>query len=341
MPDPSPTDLPQVSVLIPVYNEARHIEASLQSIVEQDYPLDRIEVLLAHGESTDDTAEAIEVFRAANPELAVKLLDNPSNNTAVGRNLCLEEATGAFVLNFSAHAVADRSLLRVLVGKLQQLPESAAGIGCAYRRPESLSFIERAITVAMYSPMGGMGRVDSSFHAEQDQIARSVAFTLYKREVLSHYGGFDDHFWCGQDAELNLRLARHGNDIWFTPDTSVEHRKRSNMRSFVGQMYRYGVARAKLTKKYPASLRLLFLLPVIFALGLPAAITMACINLLALGVVGCGAVLFVAASFYSAAKAGGDLHALLCSPLLYCLIYVTYGLGFLRGLLPAIGRDCS
>lgn len=341
MSDTSPTNLPKVSVLLPVYNEARHVRASLQSIADQDYPLDCIEILVAHGTSTDNTAALIEEFCQANPELQIRLFENPTNNTATGRNLCLQAADGLFVLNFSAHAVADRSLIRTLTEKLRQLPPSAGGIGCALRRPLNMSRIERAISAAMLSPMGGMGRVDSSFHAKQDQVAHSVAFTLYKRELLAESGGFDDRFWCGQDAELNLRLARREHDIWFTPDTSVEHRKRSHLVAFASQMYRYGVARAKLTKKFPDSLRPVHLLPTIFVLGLAGAVVMACINVLALVGVGCGAILFVAVSFYSTARGGGDLISVLFSPLLYLLMYLTYGLGFLCGLLPTLKKNSA
>ncbi len=332
MSDSSQTACPKVSVLIPVYNEQQHITAALESIAGQDYPAECIEIVVAHGTSTDGTGELLQSFRRDHPDLAVTILDNPSNNTAVGRNICLQRAAGRLVLNFSGHAVADKNLLRVLVEKLDRLPEDAAGIGCAIRRPAASGRLEKAIAVAMYSPLGGGRHVDSAFHAESDQVACSVAFSLYKKDVLESLGGFDERYWCGQDAEVNLRLARQGYKLWFTPDAVVEHYKRTRLKDFLKQAYRYGVARAKISRKYPDSLRIVFLLPVLFTVACPLAVAVALANREAAVAVATVTALFVFAALLSAAKAGGDWLSVLLSPLVYGLLYVGYGTGFLRGL---------
>ena len=324
---------PNVSFLVPVYNEAEHIGPMLESIARQTYSPSKLEVVVALARSTDGTADILHACCADHPRLTVRIQQNACRNTAIGRNLCLRAAEGKYIMNFSAHAVAAPEMVEVLVAKLEKLGGDVAGVGCAIKRSDPSSLLARAVGVAMFSRMGGMQQVDSSFTGKQDQPARSIAFTLYRRRVLDDLGGFDEAFWCGQDAELNQRLARHGYRLWFTPDTSVRHHKRSRLGEFIAQMYRYGVARAKLTKKFPRSLRLVFLLPCMFFVVVSIAAVASVFHPgVAWGVL-VAAVLFVLLSWASARSAGGDMLSVLLSPLLYFLIYTCYGAGFLRGLL--------
>ena len=325
---------PKISFLIPLFNEADHVREMLRSILELEYPTELLEVVIALAPSSDRTAAHLEDFAQQNPKLKIHVLPNRAMNTAVGRNLCLEAATGELVMNFSGHAIADANLLAVLVSKIDELPGDIVGVGCGICSTSTSSWLGSAIATVLSSPLGGVRTVDSSYNATRDGPARSIAFTLYKAQALRQIGGFDTDFWCGQDAEINLRLAQQGYRIWFTPNTGVQHQKRTRVTDFVRQMYRYGVARAKLTKKYPRSLRFVFLLPSVFLLAAVAGIVASCFSNLALWITLSVAVLFVLSSFVSIFSAGGGIGTTLISPLLYFVLYISYGLGFLRGWLP-------
>ncbi|MEK6249200.1 MAG: glycosyltransferase [Planctomycetales bacterium] len=323
--------LPKVSFLVPLYNEADTVLRMLQSVLGQNYPTGSLEIVIALAPSSDKTEQIVRDFMDQHPEIVMVLIDNPGGNTSTGRNLCLEKATGDYVLNFSGHAIADTSLVRVLVDKIDFLPPDVAGIGCGIQTADSGTWIGRSIASLTNSPLGGGGAVDSNYNADCDGPARSVAFTLYRTSILRQLGGFDPAFWCGQDAELNLRLAANDYRLWFTPDTRVQHIKRKRTEDFIQQMYRYGIARARLTWKHPHSFRMTFLLPSIFLLT---------IVLLAVGswltpiqwITLAG--LFAGLSFLSAMVARSTLAAIAISPFFYFTMYVSYGFGFLRGWLP-------
>ena len=322
--------LPRVSFLLPVYNEQEHLGEALESIAAQDYPVDRIEVLLAEGGSTDGTAAVIEAYCS---RLSMQVIPNPTRNTAVGRNLCLKHATGELVLNFSGHAVAEPRLVRTLVDKLAQEPAEVAGIGCAIESSGSKTAVGRVIAAVLRSPLGGGGAMDSSFHAASDCDVRSVAFCLYRRAAVEQIGGFDGAFWCGQDAELNLRLAKAGYRLRFTPETHVVHYKRPTLVGLMQQMFRYGAARAALTRKFPGSLRAVFLLPALWVL---AWVVLAAGSMLSttvtLVMAGCAAA-FVVVGSLSAVIAGSGPAGLLLGPLVYAILYTAYGLGLFWGFL--------
>ena len=64
-----------VSILIPIRNEAAYIQRCLDAVLAQDYPSDRIEILIADGMSNDGTREIIQQFQRQHPH--IHLFDNP------------------------------------------------------------------------------------------------------------------------------------------------------------------------------------------------------------------------------------------------------------------------
>lgn len=324
----------KVSFLIPVYNEEAHIDACLESIASQDVPLEQLEVLIADGNSTDKTLQKIDEFRKANPSLSVIVEQNPSRNTAVGRNICMEAASGDLVLNFSGHAMAEPNLVTVLKRKMHQQPTDVAAVGAATRTKGSDTFLGRAISSVLSSPMGGGNSIDSNFNADREQFARSIAFALYRKHVITELGGFDETLWCGQDAELNYRLRRNGYRILYTPETGVFHYKRASLGGFIQQMYRYGVARAMILRKFPESLRAIYLMPAIFSLLLAIGVVAAGLSESMFWIMLMAVLLFIGASFAATTIAGGGLIIALVSAVLYGGMYLSYGIGFLRGFAP-------
>ena len=60
-------DTPFVSVLMPVRNEAGFIQRSVAAVLEQDYPRERMEIIIADGLSNDGTREAVKAVRSRIP----------------------------------------------------------------------------------------------------------------------------------------------------------------------------------------------------------------------------------------------------------------------------------
>ena len=96
------SELPFVSVVIPVFNEERYIEACLASVLDQDYPADRYEVIVADGGSTDRTRAIVESTSVLHPN--VRLIDNPGRTQAHGLNLAILASRGEFIARQDGHA---------------------------------------------------------------------------------------------------------------------------------------------------------------------------------------------------------------------------------------------
>src|SRR5579863_184080 len=83
---------PFVSVVLPILNEERHIRACLESVLAQDYPGDRFEVIVADGGSTDGTRDIVSAVAARDPR--VRLIDNPGRLQAAGLNRAILAGKG-------------------------------------------------------------------------------------------------------------------------------------------------------------------------------------------------------------------------------------------------------
>ncbi len=103
---PYPAYAPAVTVAIPTYNEARHIEEKLENVYRQVYPRDRLEIIVVDSASTDGTTEKARRWAAAHPDADVKVVEEPQRRgkasyaTAGGEGLgppiptCWEEPFG-------------------------------------------------------------------------------------------------------------------------------------------------------------------------------------------------------------------------------------------------------
>src|SRR5579871_610260 len=123
--EPSSTS-PFVSLIMPSYNEAAHIEECLRSLLSQDYPADRMEVLVADGGSADETRQI--VSRIAATDSRVKLLDNSAHRIqSYGMNLAIKESKGEFILVTDVHAEYAPDYVSKLVEAFQTTGADAAG----------------------------------------------------------------------------------------------------------------------------------------------------------------------------------------------------------------------
>src|SRR5215216_4132157 len=94
---------PRVTVIMPVRNEAGYIAASLGDVLDQDYPSDRIEVLVGDGESDDDTVAIIERTAAAHPGCDVRVLRNECRIPPAALNQALADASGDLIIRIDGH----------------------------------------------------------------------------------------------------------------------------------------------------------------------------------------------------------------------------------------------
>ena len=102
-----------VSVIMPCRNEAMHISGCLDSILENDYPKELLEILIIDGDSEDQTRELILQYNAIHP--FIKLLSNPDKITPRALNIGISKAKGEVIIRMDAHSRYSKNYISVLV----------------------------------------------------------------------------------------------------------------------------------------------------------------------------------------------------------------------------------
>jgi len=246
--------LPYVTVVMPLRNEARSIATSLATVLGQDYPAHRFEVIVADGMSDDGTREAIDaVVAAARGEAAsvrgeaasVTIIDNPGLVVATGLNAAISMAKGDVIVRVDGHCEVQHDYVTTCVRLLEETgADNVGGITSA----RGTGLLQRAIALGMSSPFGvGNARFR---YASKPGWVDTVFPGAWRREVFERIGGFDEELVRNQDDELNLRLRKAGGTIVLDPSIEVRYRPRGSLRKVWDQYYEYGLWKVPVMRKH-------------------------------------------------------------------------------------------
>ena len=256
---------PEISIIVPCYNEQTTIKTLLEAIRRQKIPLSRIEVVVADGLSTDGTREAIEAYRTEHSDMTIRLVDNPTRSIPSALNRALQLSQGNTVIRLDAHSLPYPDYIARCLEALEKT--GAANVGGAWEiRPGSRTAIAQAIAAAATHPLGA-GDARYRVGGREGEV-ETVPFGAFRREWLERVGGYDENLPANEDYELNLRLRRAGGAIWFDPAIRSVYYARPTLRKLARQYLRYGYWKGRMLARHPGSLRLRQSIPALFTLGL-------------------------------------------------------------------------
>jgi cellulose synthase/poly-beta-1,6-N-acetylglucosamine synthase-like glycosyltransferase len=231
--------LPFVTLAVPSYEEEYYIEACLRSLLAQDYPANRMEILVADGGSMDRTRDIIRGIAAKDNR--VKLLDNSQYRIqARGLNLCIRESKGEFILVTIVHAEYAKDYVSTVVREFQRTGADVAG---GAQRMKASTFFQKSLCAAFGSPLAVGGAAYRS--ADREGWVDTVFPGAFRRSVLEKVGGYDGHAVTNEDAELMQRVLAAGGRIYLSKDIVVHYYPRKSLRLLAKQYFRYGEGRAR------------------------------------------------------------------------------------------------
>ena len=102
---------PQVSLIIPAYNEEASIAGKIENILSVDYPLEALEIIVASDGSSDATNSIV----ASYADLGVRLLSFPRRGKIFAMNDAVQQATGEILVFSDATSLLEKQTLRQLV----------------------------------------------------------------------------------------------------------------------------------------------------------------------------------------------------------------------------------
>ena len=323
-----------VSIVVPCRNERGFITACLDSILSTSWRHDRLEVLVVDGMSDDGTRELLAAYASARP--IVRMLDNPERITPVALNIGIRAARGDVVVRMDAHNFYPPDYVPRLVEALFESGADNVG-GLWITKPGNATSAARAIALALQHPFG-VGNAHYRIGAATRRWVDTVPFGCYRREVFDRIGLFDEELVRNQDDEFNLRLIRSGGRILLVPEVTSEYHARESYGKLWRMFYQYGLFKPLVIRKIGAVLTVRQLVPASFVLALAAGVVGAMWSSLATVLLGVLLGSYALAAGVAALRAGRGhgwpTISRLC--LVFPIIHVAYGVGFLRGFVESV-----
>jgi GT2 family glycosyltransferase len=242
--------IPLVSVILATRNDAPHLQRCLAALIAQDYPPDRLEVVIADGGSTDATALVVADF-SASAVFRVLRVENPRLSAASGFNAALHEAEGDLVVLLGARAEPASDFISESVRVLRRTDADVVG-GVVTGQAEGLQ--SKAVALALTSPFG-VGDARYRYASEPGYVD-TVNYGMYRREVFAELGEFDEQLVNVEDDEFNYRLREAGKRLYLSPSIRCRYYVRPTLASLAGQYARYGFPKIRVLLKHPRQMRL-------------------------------------------------------------------------------------
>jgi len=322
-----------VSIIIPCKNEEKFIGNCLDSILDQNYSKNEIEILIIDGMSEDKTRKIVRSYCKKYP--FIKLLDNFKKFTPFALNIGIKEARGDIIIRVDAHARYGKEYVSKSVNYLKEYGADNVG-GILKTIPAKNTLIAKAITIALSHPFG----TGSYFRKGSDKLrfVDTVFGGCYKRDVFDRIGLFNEKLLRSQDMEFNLRLKKAGGKILLAPDIVSYYYPKTSLKSFLKHNFTDGIWATYPLKLAKVSLGKRHYLPLSFVLGFIGTGILGVFIpfFLWLFLLGIGTYLLL--NIYFSAKIAikeKDFRYLFVMPLIFAARHFGYGFGSLWGLIKA------
>jgi glycosyltransferase involved in cell wall biosynthesis len=309
-----------ISVVCPVFNEEKYIVKVLDFIVHSA-PAEK-ELIVIDGGSTDATRSIVEEWSRRYP--FIRLLDNPSKYVPYALNKAIPLCKGDVIVRLDAHTEYAPDYFTSV---LEAFRKSGADIVGGPMRAAGGGIFQKAVA---YCTSTAFGVGDSAFHDETAEgFVDSVYLGAWKKRVFTVAGYFDEQMHRNQDDEFHYRAVGHGFRIYLDPSIRSLYFPRSTPSALYRQYFQYGLFKPLVLKKVRSGMKIRHLVPSFFLAYLIAS------PLIFRFAGWCALVplmMYACLDLYFSFKGKVSWRERFNRLLVYPLLHVSYGAGFIMGL---------
>lgn len=319
-----------ISFIIVAYNEEKWLPGLLDDLSKQDYPHDKIEVVLVDSCSSDNTLDIMHSFREEGHGFKeVKILTNEKKTLPCGCNVALENCTGDAIIRVDGHAIIPQDFLSKNVEVLESGEDICGG------KVESIldedTSLQQTLLIAENSIF--CGGVASFRRLETREYVSTLAFAMYKKEVYDTVGGYNENLARTEDNEMHYRIRNAGYKFCMDPAIKSSRFTRSSFGKLLKQKYGNGYWIGKTMGVCPKCFSIYHFVPFVFLIGI--------IFTTGLAVLGHGFLAALMWSMYAVAAVGITVVESIKNkfyfynlflPFIFLALHICYGYGTLMGL---------
>lgn len=229
-------ELPEISLVIPVYNANSTIALCLESIQKLSYPKNKLEVIVIDNGSSDGSDLIARKFDVR------FFYEKSMKSSYQARNTGVKNAKGELIAFTDSDCIVSTDWLLNLIKDWDD-----NSIGCF--AGEIISYKPRSL-VEQFSDRYGILRQDGMLcHSYKPYSA--TANSAYRKEVFDRIGYFNPRLISGGDADLSWRMQKETElKIKFIPDAIVYHKHRTNIIDLYKQYKKYEYGQLLLNRLY-------------------------------------------------------------------------------------------
>lgn len=315
------------SIICPTFNEEAYVEALIRVFLA--HCPQPSELFFADAGSSDRTTSIVKEWSDAYPN--IKLVSNERRYVSNAFNICYAQSSGKYLALIGAHTSYPNHFFKVAYEILEKDECDVVG-GPLHQRGRSP--LGQAIAYSM-STRFGVGGTEFRVSSKR-MFVDSVAFAFYKRDIFEAIGLFDETLIRNQDDEMHYRMNAFGYRILMEPAMACTYHVRENLRGLLIQYYQYGLYKPMVLSKVKTGIRIRHLIPaafVIYLLLVPILFNvLTYYSLFPLLLYLCVAI------FFSISNKLG-VSSKIWVPVVYLSLHISYGWGFLRGLVKLAGNS--
>lgn len=224
---------PLVSITIPAYNEEKRIWKTMKSVIDLDYPKNKIELFVMDDGSKDETKKVVEEFIKKYKNFNIKLISKSNRGKGAVLNEALGLSKGEYFVVFDADSTVSSDALIKMLPHFDVKKDVACVLPAIKVRDPNNSllkyqWIEYLVTFFYKYIMDFVDCIPVS----------PGPFSVYKKQVLKNIGGFDEDNLT-EDLEMSLRLQKYHYRILQNNDVVVYTTAPETWKQFYHQRNRW------------------------------------------------------------------------------------------------------
>ena len=225
-------EYPDVTIAIPAYNEEKTIAKTIQSVIDLEYPKNKIEIIIVNDGSNDNTAEIVKEQIKIYKESNIILINQKNGGKGKALNAALKKAKGKYFVSLDADSFVRKDALKVILPYF--IDENIAAVLPLLKIKKPNNLLEK-IQWAEYMVNLFYKRLMAILDCIQ---VTPGPFSVYKKSILQKIGGYAEDNLT-EDMELTLRLQKYHYKIIQVNDTEVYTVPPKTIKAFFKQRNRW------------------------------------------------------------------------------------------------------
>jgi glycosyltransferase involved in cell wall biosynthesis len=314
-----------ITVLCPTYNESEYIEKILKFFINAKPP--EKELLIIDGGSNDGTKDIVNEWR--NKYNNIHLLENENKYVPFALNIGIKNSSGDPIIRLDAHTEYAGDYFEQII---KTFNETNADIVGGPMNAVGKTNFQIAVAQAT-SNVFGVG--DSKIHkgrykGESDHVYLGA----WRRNLFDEIGYFDERLIRNQDDEFHYRARSLGKMIYLNHEIKSFYYPRDSISKLIRQYFQYGLFKPMVLIKIKSEIKLRHLIPSMFSIYILLLVLafLSKFYLLPLFV-------YIFIDIYFSIRVKCNIKIMINSLLIYPVLHLSYGFGFLSGLFRAVVRN--